>query len=168
MDRIWAPWRMEFIVNEKPSGCIFCLGERKDEDAEKERLILHRGMHTSIMMNRYPYSCGHLLVSPLRHVADMGRLLPEEMLELFENVRLCCSVMTGILSPQGYNIGMNLGKAAGAGVDDHLHIHVVPRWVGDTNFMTLIADVRVMPESLSATYDKLLVGFRDAGESAAR
>jgi ATP adenylyltransferase len=168
MERIWAPWRMEFIVNEKPVGCIFCLGERKDEESEKERLILRRDRYTSIMMNRYPYSCGHLLVSPLRHVADMGNLLPEEMLELFENVRLCCEVMTGILSPQGFNIGINLGKAAGAGVDDHLHIHVVPRWIGDTNFMTLVADVRVMPESLAATYEKLRSSFPSAGASDVR
>lgn len=166
MDRIWAPWRMEFILNEKPAGCIFCLGERKDEETERNRLILRRDRHTSIMMNRYPYSCGHLLVSPLRHIASMENLLPEEMLELFENVRLCCTVMQGILSPQGFNIGINLGKAAGAGVDDHLHIHVVPRWVGDTNFMTLVADVRVMPESLAAAYDKLVIGFRDGAFSA--
>jgi ATP adenylyltransferase len=159
---------MEFIVNEKPSGCIFCLGEKIDEETETERLILRRGGYTSVMMNRYPYSCGHLLVSPLRHVADMEGLLAEEMLELFENVQLCCKVMTRVLSPQGFNIGINLGKAAGAGVADHLHIHVVPRWVGDTNFMTLVADVRVMPESLAATYEKLRSGFPAEETSAAR
>jgi ATP adenylyltransferase len=107
------------------------------------------------MMNRYPYCNGHLLVSPNRHVGEIHELEPEEMLELFENVRICCDVMSKAFSPQGFNIGMNLGKAAGAGVDDHLHIHVVPRWTGDTNFMTVIADVRVMPENLTATYDRL-------------
>jgi len=161
MDRIWAPWRMEFILNDKPEGCIFCLGDKKDPETEKSRLILRRDNNTSIIMNRYPYSCGHLLVSPLRHVADIGDLLPDEMLELFQNVRLSCRIMKEMLFPQGFNIGINIGKAAGAGVDDHLHIHVVPRWVGDTNFMTLVADVRVMPESLDAAYEKLRDRFQD-------
>ncbi|MRR57907.1 MAG: HIT domain-containing protein [Deltaproteobacteria bacterium] len=162
MEKLWAPWRMEFILNEKPAGCIFCLDERKDKASEKDRLVLLRDRHTFVMMNRYPYSCGHLLVSPNRHVADMGDLLKEEMLELFENVRLCCRVMTRVMSPQGFNVGINVGKAAGAGVDDHLHIHVVPRWVGDSNFMTVIADTRVMPENLAATYDKLYPSFLEA------
>jgi ATP adenylyltransferase len=155
---------MEFILNEKPAGCIFCLDEEIDQTREKERLVLRRGRHTFIMMNRYPYSNGHLLVSPLRHVAGLGELLPEEMLELFANVRLSCNVLSTVMSPQGFNIGINLGKAAGAGVDDHIHIHVVPRWVGDTNFMTVIADVRVMPEHLAATYDKLLPEFQPISE----
>lgn len=167
MDRMWAPWRMEFILNEKPAGCIFCLGEKRDEVAEKERLVLLRDRRTFVMMNRYPYSNGHLLVSPNRHVAVMGALEEGEMLELFRNVSLCCQVMTRIMSPQGFNIGINLGKAAGAGVDDHLHIHVVPRWIGDVNFMTVIADTRVMPENLAATYDKLYPAFREAAEASA-
>jgi ATP adenylyltransferase len=161
MERLWAPWRMEFILNEKPSECIFCLGEAQGQVREKERLILRRDTLTFVMMNRYPYTSGHLLVSPYRHVGSIQDLLPDEMLELFENVRLACGVMTKACSPQGFNIGINVGKAAGAGVDDHLHIHVVPRWVGDANFMTVISDVRVMPENLSATYDKLLPYFRE-------
>lgn len=162
MERLWAPWRMEFILNEKPPGCIFCIGGKRNDIGEKERLVLFRGEQTFVMMNRYPYSNGHLLVSPNRHVANIQELSAEEMLELFRNVSLCCEVMTRIMSPQGFNIGINLGKAAGAGVDDHLHIHIVPRWVGDVNFMTVIADTRVMPENLSATYDKLLPAFREA------
>ncbi len=162
MERLWAPWRMEFILNEKPPGCIFCLGEKKSEDSDKVRLILRRDSLTFIMMNRYPYTCGHLLVSPYRHVGALQDLLPDEMLQLFENVRLACGLLSKVISPQGFNIGINVGKAAGAGVDDHLHIHVVPRWVGDSNFMTVISDVRVMPENLSATYDKLLPEFREA------
>jgi ATP adenylyltransferase len=167
MERLWAPWRMEFILNEKPPGCIFCLGEKKSEDSDKERLILLRDSLTFIMMNRYPYTCGHLLVSPNRHVGTLHDLLPDEMLQLFENVRISCDLLTKAISPQGFNVGINVGKAAGAGVDDHLHIHVVPRWVGDSNFMTVISDVRVMPENLSATYEKLLPGFREVGASAA-
>jgi len=152
---------MEFILNEKPTECIFCLGEAQSEEREKDRLILSRDTLTFIMMNRYPYTSGHLLISPYRHVGTVQDLLPDEMLQLFENVRLSCRVMTKAFSPQGFNIGINVGKAAGAGVDDHLHIHVVPRWVGDANFMTVISDIRVMPENLSATYDKLLPIFRD-------
>jgi ATP adenylyltransferase len=158
---------MEFILNEKPPGCIFCLGEKGDRSAERERLVLLRDRHTFIMMNRYPYSNGHLLVSPNRHIADMGDLADEEMLELFGNVGLCCRVISRVMSSQGFNVGINLGKAAGAGVDDHLHVHVVPRWVGDANFMTVIADVRVMPENLAATYDKLYPAFLEAAGAAA-
>jgi ATP adenylyltransferase len=162
MERLWAPWRMEFILNEKPTACVFCIGEKKGEEAEKNRHILRRDTLTFVMLNRYPYTNGHLLVSPYRHVGAIQDLRPDEMAQLFENVRLACTVMTGALCPQGFNIGINVGKAAGAGVDDHLHIHVVPRWVGDSNFMTVISDVRVMPENLAATYEKLLPGFRDA------
>jgi ATP adenylyltransferase len=111
-------------------------------------------------VNRYPYTCGHLLVPP--NVGTVQDLLPDEMLQLFENISLACRVLTTAISPQGFNIGINVGKAAGAGVDDHLHIHVVPRWVGDANFMTVINDVRVMPENLSATYEKLLPISREA------
>lgn len=164
MERLWAPWRMDYILNEKPAGCIFCLDDMVDAEKEKQNLILRRDRRTFVMMNRYPYCNGHLLVSPNRHVGDLGELLGEEMLELFENVRLCCKVMKGFLSPQGFNIGLNLGKAAGAGVDDHLHIHIVPRWVGDTNYTTVIADVRVMPECLAATYDRLYPGFRETAD----
>jgi ATP adenylyltransferase len=158
MERIWAPWRMEYILNEKPDGCIFCL---KEKNQERELLILYRAEHSFVMMNRYPYCNGHLLVSPYRHLPDLSDLSGPEMLDLFATVKLCCNVLTAKFSPQGFNIGINIGKAAGAGVADHLHIHVVPRWVGDTNFMTVIADARVMPENLMATYDKLLAGFTD-------
>lgn len=166
MERIWAPWRMEFILNEKPDCCIFCLGEMQGDDQEKERLVLHRDTLSFVMMNRYPYTTGHLLVSPYRHVGTLQDLTSDEMLQLFENVRLACEVTTKALAPQGYNIGINLGKVAGAGVADHLHIHIVPRWVGDANFMTVISDTRVVPEGLSATYDKFLPFFREHREKS--
>jgi ATP adenylyltransferase len=152
---------MEFILNEKPSCCIFCLDEAQSEAAEKERLVLYRDTLSFVMLNRYPYTTGHLLVSPYRHAGTLQDLTSDEMLQLFENVRLACEVTTKALSPQGYNIGINLGKIAGAGVADHLHIHIVPRWVGDANFMTVIADVRVVPEGLSETYEKFLPFFRE-------
>lgn len=159
MERLWAPWRMEYILNEKPEGCIFCLKDGTGRD--RENLLLYRSEHSFVMMNRYPYCIGHLLVSPYRHLSDLSNLTDSEMLDLFATVRLSCNVLTAKFSPQGFNIGLNLSKMAGAGVEDHIHMHVVPRWGGDTNFMTVIADVRIMPENILDTYDKLLPGFRD-------
>jgi len=111
------------------------------------------------MLNRYPYSNGHLLVAPHRHAADLNGLSGKEVSDLFELVRVSCNILDSTASPQGFNLGMNLGKAAGAGVEEHLHVHIVPRWNGDTNFMSVVADLRVMPENLMATYDALLPGF---------
>ncbi|HEX9024035.1 MAG TPA: HIT domain-containing protein [Geobacteraceae bacterium] len=157
MKRVWAPWRMEYIANNKEKGCIFCVSA--ESAADRERLILHRTARSIVMMNRYPYTNGHLMVAPLRHTADMNELSEEEMLDLFKALRLCRNVLQEIAAPQGFNVGINLGKAAGAGVDEHMHIHIVPRWNGDTNFMTVIADIRVMPENLMQSYDKLLPIF---------
>jgi len=157
MERLWAPWRIEYILSKKPEGCIFCLYPQQTDD--RDSLILHRSSRTFVMLNRYPYTNGHLLVAPNRHISDLNDLAAEELLELMTTVRLCCKVLQEKASPQGFNIGMNLGKAAGAGVDDHLHMHIVPRWNGDTNFMSVIDDVRVMPENLLATYDALYPGF---------
>ena len=157
MERLWAPWRMEYILNPKPGGCIFCLDNERDKD--RENLVLHRSDHSFVMMNRYPYCNGHMMVSPYRHISDLEKLKSEEMLDLFATVALCTRVLSDKFAPQGFNVGINLGKAAGAGIDDHLHLHIVPRWIGDTNYMTVIADVRVMPENILATYDKLLPGF---------
>jgi ATP adenylyltransferase len=157
MKILWAPWRMEYIRNTKPSGCIFCLGDRVDSD--RENLVLHRTPSSFVMLNRYPYSNGHLLIAPHRHVANLDGLSGAEALDLFQLMKLSCAVLNKVASPQGFNVGMNLGKAAGAGIEEHLHIHVVPRWNGDTNFMCVVGDLRVIPESLMATYDALLSGF---------
>ncbi len=157
MKRLWAPWRIEYIKMGKPEGCIFCLRDERDKD--RDNLVLYRTSLAMVMLNRYPYTNGHLLISPHRHVADLNALTSEEKLDLFELIRVSSNVLTGAATPQGFNIGMNLGKAAGAGVDDHLHFHVVPRWNGDTNFMSVVADLRVMPENLLATYDALLPRF---------
>jgi ATP adenylyltransferase len=160
MDRIWAPWRIEYILNDKPAECILC--EEGDGACDRERLILLRTPHSLVMVNRYPYTNGHLMIAPRRHTADMGALTPDEMLDLFKTLDLCRVILQDAASPQGFNIGMNLGRAAGAGVDDHLHIHIVPRWNGDTNFMTVLGDLRVMPENLFRTYDNLLPLFNAA------
>jgi ATP adenylyltransferase len=157
MKTLWAPWRMEYIRSKKPSACIFCLEEQTGKD--RENLVLHRTPFSFVMLNRYPYSNGHLLVASHRHVATLDGLSGEEVLDLFELMKFSCRVLSDAASPQGFNIGINLGKAAGAGVEEHIHVHIVPRWNGDTNFMSVIADLRVMPENLMATYDELLPGF---------
>lgn len=162
MERIWAPWRMEYILADRPEGCILCDGQHQTSD--RDRLILCRTSLSFVMLNRYPYSNGHLMVSPLRHVADLEALDDGELLDLMRLARRCCRILNTVAAPQGINVGINMGKAAGAGVDDHLHLHIVPRWSGDTNFMTVIGDLRVMPENLQATYDRLLPSFQDVGD----
>lgn len=156
MDRLWAPWRVEYLTQPPTPGCIFC-----NEGDDRELLILHKTPLARIMLNRYPYSNGHLLVSPTRHTAELSELTDAEMAELLRGAALCREVLARASSPHGFNIGMNLGKAAGAGVEDHLHLHVVPRWNGDNNFMTVLADLRVLPEALLATYDRLLPFFQE-------
>ena len=157
MDYIWAPWRIEYILSEKDKECIFCYKPKQDID--KENLLLFRGKHNLIMMNLYPYNPGHLMVAPYRHVQSLEVLDDEEMLEHFRLVDRCVSVLREVMNPQGFNIGLNLGRVAGAGIEDHIHTHVVPRWNGDTNFMPVISDTRAVPEALAATYDKLAGRF---------
>jgi len=148
---------MEYIADTKPEGCIFCVSSETEKD--RERLILYRSEFAFVMMNRYPYTNGHLMIAPFRHTADLNELSGDEMLDLFTLLRLCRNVLQENAAPQGFNIGINLGKAAGAGIDEHMHIHIVPRWNGDSNFMTVVGDIRVMPENLLSTYEKLYPGF---------
>lgn len=158
MEQLWAPWRMDYVGKDSAADeCIFCIREVPDED--RRRLVLHRGRHSFIMMNRYPYSNGHLMVVPFRHTSDIEELSPEERLELFDFLVRARRVLERHLMPQGFNIGINLGKVGGAGVTEHVHLHIVPRWLGDTNFMPVFADVRVIPQHLEATYELLLAGF---------
>ena len=157
MERLWAPWRMEYILDEKQDGCVFCRG--RDGGDDRQTLILHRTAASLVMMNRYPYVNGHLMVAPRLHTGSLHDLTPGELLDLMEATRLCQRVLTAEMNPAGFNIGLNLGSAAGAGIADHLHVHIVPRWQGDTNFMTVVGDVRVLPEALSAQYDRLLRQF---------
>jgi ATP adenylyltransferase len=161
MDRLWAPWRMEYLTQSQPEQCIFC---RQGND--RELLVLRRTPLVRVMLNRYPYANGHLLVAPNRHSADLGGLSDAEMLAMFRGAALCREVLSRASAPDGFNVGMNLGKAAGAGVEDHLHLHVVPRWNGDSSFMLVVADTRVLPEALLATYDRLLPIFDQVGEVA--
>jgi ATP adenylyltransferase len=152
VERIWAPWRMTYINNNTPEhGCIFCPSGYGD----RERLILKRSDKSLMMLNRYPYTGGHLMVAPLHHTAELDDLDDVELLDLIRLVRKAKSLLQRVAKPDGFNIGLNLGTAAGAGVKDHLHIHIVPRWNGDSNFMTVVGDVRVIPEGLMVAYDQL-------------
>jgi len=153
MRQLWAPWRMKYIQMEKPEGCILC--ELPGQDNDAANYILYRGVKNFIIMNSYPYNPGHLMVAPYRHVANLEELTDEELYEHFDLVRRSIRVLRQVFSPDGFNIGTNIGKAAGAGIEDHIHTHVVPRWQGDTNFMPVMADVRVVPEALAETYGKL-------------
>lgn len=159
MERIWAPWRMDYISNAAPEdGCIFCRAWESSDD--RDRLVLARSERTLIMLNRYPYTCGHLMVAPQRHTADMADLPDDELLDLMHAVRRSCALLREVAHPQGVNIGMNLGRAAGAGIEEHLHVHIVPRWNGDTNFMSVIGEVRVIPEGLMESYDRLAAALK--------
>jgi ATP adenylyltransferase len=152
MKVLWAPWRIEYITREKESGCIFC--DASNEDDDRKNLILYRGKTCFMILNRYPYSNGHLMTVPYNHISELNNLNTEEKVELLDLTIKCKNILE-IMKPSGFNIGMNLGKVAGAGIDDHLHFHVVPRWDGDTNFMPVLGSVKVMPEYLEDTYDKL-------------
>ena len=155
---LWAPWRMAYIGASKPQGCIFC--SKPDSPDLKADLVLARTPFAAVMMNLFPYANAHIMVAPRRHVADLNLLSAREYEQLAETLRRCAGLLKDTLRPEGMNIGMNLGRAAGAGIEDHLHWHIVPRWVGDTNFMPLIGDVRVIPEHLEALYDRLRPIFR--------
>ncbi len=158
MEQIWAPWRMAYIGGDRGDGCVFCDKAASAED--EQNLVLLRGEKTFVLMNLYPYNNGHLLVVPKRHVGEMEDLNEEEMMELFKMTRKMVKVL-GFFKPQGFNIGINIGSAAGAGIPGHFHIHIVPRWIGDTNFMPVFGDVRVISESLEGTYKKLKQSLAD-------
>jgi len=159
MKVLWAPWRMEYILSDKEeAGCIFCPGDNRSQD--QARLILFVGSLTLVIMNRFPYINGHLLVAPVRHVPDLESLTEKETLDLLLMVRRSIEVLKKVMRPEGFNVGLNLGSVAGAGVEAHLHFHIVPRWNGDTNYMSVLGEVRVIPEHIVETYGKLLPHFR--------
>jgi len=159
MEVLWAPWRMEYVGSgEREGECIFCPDGDRSQD--ERRLILFVGGQSIVLMNRFPYINGHLLVAPLRHVSTLDALLPEEKLDLITIIERSIGVLKEAMNPGGFNVGLNLGKVAGAGVEGHIHFHVVPRWSGDTNYMTVFGEVRVIPEHIQATYRKLLPRFK--------
>lgn len=153
MDRIWSPWRNAYVTrSEEPAGCVFCNARTIGDGPQ---LIVHQGQLAYVILNKFPYNAGHLMVVPHRHVAQLALLERDELTEMAVLTQLSEKVLTAAYSPQGINVGMNLGRPAGAGIVDHLHIHLVPRWNGDTNFMTVVGEVRVLPEELPKTAERL-------------
>ena len=154
MNYIWSPWRMEYILSPKSvQGCIFCEG-LKQEDSPGN-LIVYRSPKAFVMLNRFPYTSGHLMIVPIDHQPSLERLDSESRLEIMDLSARAIEVLNALYSPQGYNLGMNIGNAAGAGITEHVHLHVVPRWGGDTNFMSSLANTRVLPETLEDTYRRV-------------
>ena len=158
MKYLWAPWRMEYILEDKREGCFFC--KKLNEKKNLKNLILYQGEYVFVMMNKYPYTNGHLMVAPKRHCLDLGQLDANELREIFELLKASTQVLKASLRPHGFNIGMNIGKIGGAG-EEHLHLHIVPRWAGDTNFMPVIGETKIIPEYLEKTYQKLHFTFMD-------
>lgn len=159
VENLWAPWRLEYVTGTKPDGCVLCAKARDGSDQDAH--VVARGRHAYVVLNLYPYNNGHLMVVPYRHVADLDELTAEESAETQTLLRHAIRAARIALRPDGFNVGLNLGEAGGAGIAAHLHWHLVPRWSGDTNFMPVLADVRVMPQHLETTW-KLL---RDAWEN---
>lgn len=153
MKRLWAPWRVEYILGEKESKCIFC--EKPKQEKDEDNYILFRGKRCLVMLNAYPYNNGHLMIAPYRHLDSVEDLEDDEAREMMEILSRMITLLKKVLHPEGFNVGMNLGSVAGAGIVDHLHLHVVPRWKGDTNFMPLISNTKIISESLRKTYQKL-------------
>jgi ATP adenylyltransferase len=158
---LWAPWRMEYIQREKGGACIFCDFASAPPDAYRAKLVLVVQEHALVCLNRYPFAACHVLVAPRRHLTDLGELATEEYGAMMQLVRIAIARVKGATAAEGLNVGLNLGRAAGAGIADHLHAHVVPRWTGDSNFMPVIADARIMPEYLDASWQRLLSFFAD-------
>ena len=157
MKHLWCPWRIDYILGPKPDCCVFCLPDHADED--RERLVLYRGRWNFVIMNKFPYNNGHIMVTPYRHVMHLSALEKEEADEQYDLIRASAGILQEHLRPQGINVGLNLGEAAGAGIREHMHFHLVPRWNGDSSFMAVLDEVRVMPEHLLATYDNLAPHF---------
>jgi ATP adenylyltransferase len=157
MKVLWAPWRMEYILSEKGGTCIFC--EYPKQEKDRENLILYRSSHTFVIMNRYPYNNGHLMVVPYLHTPSLDELNEDTLLDFMKVTRHSVSSLKKAFMPEGFNMGINIGKIAGAGMETHMHLHMVPRWAGDTSFMTVFDDIRIIPEHIMDTYDKLFVAF---------
>ena len=155
--RLWAPWRMTYIsgADNKDEGCIFCTKPKQDRSCDRGNLLLYRGERCFVMMNLYPYNNGHLMIVPYQHTSDILDVDAGTSAELWALVCKCKEALTAVMRPEGFNIGMNLGRTAGAGIDQHIHMHIVPRWNGDTNFMPVVGETKVISQALDAAYDAL-------------
>ena len=158
MKQLWAPWRMEYVKSEKSDECIFCSLPKASDDTKN--YILHRGQSAFIIMNIFPYNSAHIMVSPFRHIRCLTEQNAEEIKEMNNLTRRSIEIFRAVINPEGFNVGYNIGKAAGAGYDEHIHCHIVPRWTGDTNFMPVLGETKVHPEHLKTTYKKLLPHFK--------
>ncbi len=166
MNRLWAPWRLKYILEDSVQGkgkvCIFCFYPSEQQPDDKENLVLYRGKLSFIMMNRYPYNTGHIMVAPYRHTSCFQDLSKEELEDISLLMKAGINALKDSFAPEGLNIGINQGKIAGAGYEEHIHVHIVPRWNGDTNFMPVVGDTKVLPESLSDTYDRIKEKLHEA------
>ncbi len=158
MKQLWAPWRMEYIKSDKSNECIFCTLPASNND--EKNYILFKGTHSFVIMNTFPYNSAHLMVSPYRHINCITKQNETERNENIELTHECIKILRAVIEPDGFNTGYNIGKAAGAGYDEHIHCHIVPRWEGDTNFMPVLGDVKVHPEHIRSTYEKLHPHFK--------
>jgi ATP adenylyltransferase len=158
MDYLWTPWRYQYVTQTgNPTGCVFCAAAQSRDDAQT--LVVHRGAYNLVILNRYPYTSGHVMVVPYQHVATLEEVADEALVELIHLARRCEKHLRAVYRPDGLNLGINVGKSAGAGIADHLHLHALPRWTGDTNFMTVVGETRVMPEALEVTWERLRAAF---------
>jgi ATP adenylyltransferase len=155
VEHLWSPWRMEYILGKKQEECVFCSAFAADPMQDDDHLIVHRGVHCCVIMNLFPYNNGHLMIVPYAHQPSFDSLPTEALTEVMTLVNKSTSALRAAMNAEGFNIGVNLGKIAGAGISDHVHVHVVPRWTGDTNFLSTVGQVRCIPESLSNSYKKL-------------
>jgi ATP adenylyltransferase len=156
MKRLWAPWRMEYILDEhKNKSCLFCGISKADKKDDRKNLILYRSKHCFVVLNKYPYNNGHLMVVPYFHTSSFDGLSDDVLFDMTKTVRRCVNILKEAFNPDGFNLGLNFGKVAGAGMESHMHKHIVPRWTGDTDSMPIIAETRVMPEHLKKTYNRL-------------
>ncbi|MCK4403339.1 MAG: HIT domain-containing protein [Dehalococcoidia bacterium] len=157
MEQLWAPWRIQYVTRPKETGCILC--QKSKENKDETNFILHRSQNNFIILNAFPYNPGHLMIAPYRHIANLQDLSDAEITDHFNLVKKSLALLKEMLNPDGFNIGLNIGKVAGAGIEEHLHTHIVPRWQGDVNFMPVLSNTRVISEELAATYKKLRVAI---------
>jgi ATP adenylyltransferase len=165
LERLWAPWRVDYVTGEQPKGCVFCRKLASDDDAANH--VLHRGEHNALLVNTFPYNSGHLMVVPLDHVAELTDLAPAARAEMMELTVIAGEALKRALCWDGLNVGINVGRAAGAGISDHIHLHIVPRWEGDTNFMSTVFGTRIVPQSLDACYEQLAPIVKEVAEEQA-
>jgi ATP adenylyltransferase len=157
--RLWAPWRLEYIRGDKDDGCFLCRAVEADPDDDREHYLVHRGERCFVILNKFPYNSGHVMVAPNVHEPSIEELGPEELAEMMDLAKRSIAALRTVYRPEGFNLGINQGKVAGAGVEDHVHLHVVPRWAADTNFMPVIADARVLPQALDDSWAEIREAF---------